>query len=361
MINLAMTHSPIGLALLLSMTVTTAFNVMHNENRSLLFPTRPHVSTSTPQSSAATIIHHIHIHHHPTQLHQSSKDEDEKNKGLTLEQILQPWKLNIPDEYRNKLLTAEANTAAGKERKQRMNFFTSGTLAGIAISSANIYLTTIREYENLGSFAEDMIFLNEQGYDWLTGNPVLSFFLLNGIGGGIGLFLFGICGTMIELEQRTKTESVQKIWDELVRRRESKEEKEKSMTKKKRNKKKKRLDAFSELMVEDFVANVVNDSSSTDADAVRSVSSGTSSETSTVAVEEEQKKDEGSGILGKLKGFYAQADSMAASQALLLNKKLEEEGLVEKITDESGLRVIGKESACKLQGEENDKKEDDQN
>jgi len=242
-----------------------------------------------------------------------------------------------------------------------MNFFTSGTLAGIAISSANIYLTTIREYENLGSFAEDMIFLNEQGYDWLTGNPVLSFFLLNGIGGGIGLFLFGICGTMIELEQRTKTESVQKIWDELVRRRESKEEKEKSMTKKKRNKKKKRLDAFSELMVEDFVANVVNDSSSTDADAVRSVSSGTSSETSTVAVEEEQKKDEGSGILGKLKGFYAQADSMAASQALLLNKKLEEEGLVEKITDESGLRVIGKESACKLQGEENDKKEDDQN
>jgi len=227
------------------------------------------------------------------------------------------------------------------------------------ISSANIYLTTIREYENSGSFAEDVIFLNGQGYDWVTGNPVLSFFLLNGIGGGIGLFLFGICGTMIELEQRTKSESVQKIWDELVRRRESKEGKEKSMKKKKkRNKKKKRLDAFSELMLDDVVADVASESSA--ATVVESSSSDNSLESSTAAVEEEQKKDEGGGILDKLKGFYNQADSMAASQALLLNKKLEEEGLVDKITDESGLLVIGKEAASKLQEEENGKKEDGQ-
>ena len=42
---------------------------------------------------------------------------------------------------------------------------------------------------------------------------------------------------------------------------------------------------------------------------------------------------------------------MAASQALLLNKKLEEEGIVEKITDESGLKVIGKEAAAKLEAQ----------
>ena len=36
---------------------------------------------------------------------------------------------------------------------------------------------------------------------------------------------------------------------------------------------------------------------------------------------------------------------MAASQALLLNKELEDRGVVEKITDESGLKVIGKEAA----------------
>jgi hypothetical protein len=48
---------------------------------------------------------------------------------------------------------------------------------------------------------------------------------------------------------------------------------------------------------------------------------------------------------------------MAASQALLLNKKLEDAGVVEKITDETGLKVIGKEEAAKQkqQGQEADK------
>jgi hypothetical protein len=40
---------------------------------------------------------------------------------------------------------------------------------------------------------------------------------------------------------------------------------------------------------------------------------------------------------------------MAAAQALLLNKELEDKGVLEKITDETGLRVIGKEAAAKLQ------------
>jgi DNA uptake protein ComE-like DNA-binding protein len=61
---------------------------------------------------------------------------------------------------------------------------------------------------------------------------------------------------------------------------------------------------------------------------------------------EPEKKHEG--MMDKLKGWYDKADSMAASQALLLNKKLEEEGIVEKITDETGLKVIGKEAAAKI-------------
>jgi hypothetical protein len=36
---------------------------------------------------------------------------------------------------------------------------------------------------------------------------------------------------------------------------------------------------------------------------------------------------------------------MAASQALLLNKQLEDKGILDKITDESGLKVIGKSAA----------------
>ena len=53
-------------------------------------------------------------------------------------------------------------------------------------------------------------------------------------------------------------------------------------------------------------------------------------------------KDDG-GIVGAISRFYKQADNMAASQALLLNKELEDRGIIEKITDETGLRVVGKQ------------------
>lgn len=65
-----------------------------------------------------------------------------------------------------------------------------------------------------------------------------------------------------------------------------------------------------------------------------------------IAVEQQLQQEDG--IFGKLKKFYKQADDMAAAQALLLNKKLEDTGVIEKITDESGLKVIGKDAASKL-------------
>ena len=51
------------------------------------------------------------------------------------------------------------------------------------------------------------------------------------------------------------------------------------------------------------------------------------------------------GIFDAIAGFYKKADSMAASQALLLNKELEDRGIIEKITDETGLKVVGKKAA----------------
>ena len=42
---------------------------------------------------------------------------------------------------------------------------------------------------------------------------------------------------------------------------------------------------------------------------------------------------------------------MAASQALLLNKKLEDAGVLEKITDKSGLKVVGKQSEMDVNDE----------
>ena len=74
------------------------------------------------------------------------------------------------------------------------------------------------------------------------------------------------------------------------------------------------------------------------------------------SVENESKENEGDGgIFGKVKDFYDKADAMAQSQALLLNKELEDRGVVEKITDETGLKVIGKDAASKLQNKDDSK------
>ncbi len=58
-------------------------------------------------------------------------------------------------------------------------------------------------------------------------------------------------------------------------------------------------------------------------------------------------QDDDKRILGTIKDLYNKADSMAAAQALLLNKKLEDAGVLDKITDETGLKVIGVEEAKK--------------
>mmetsp|Transcript_5012 Transcript_5012/g.11249 ORF Transcript_5012/g.11249 Transcript_5012/m.11249 type:complete len:172 (+) Transcript_5012:650-1165(+) len=87
----------------------------------------------------------------------------------------------------------------------------------------------------------------------------------------------------------------------------------------------------------------------------------TSAEQSSAPQDKEKSKDEEEedDIWGKLKGMYKKADSMAASQALMLNKALEERGIVDKITDESGLKVIGREAASKLQAKKEQPDESD--
>ena len=68
------------------------------------------------------------------------------------------------------------------------------------------------------------------------------------------------------------------------------------------------------------------------------------------------------GILGAIAGFYKKADSMAASQALLLNKELEDRGILEKITDETGLKVVGKKkSATAAAAKSSSSLQDDEN
>ena len=107
-------------------------------------------------------------------------------------------------------------------------------------------------------------------------------------------------------------------------------------------KQKKRVSALSELMSEEVSEEVV-EQKQTEESAVEEEGKGM----------KDERKDTG-GLLGTIKGFYEKADSMAATQALLLNKELEDRGIVEKITDETGLRVIGKEAAAKLKGGQKD-------
>ena len=111
-------------------------------------------------------------------------------------------------------------------------------------------------------------------------------------------------------------------------------------------KQKKRLSALEELMEEetaDTTAATLNESTETAQSTEIQQSEDTSNEQGTV------KEDKG--IFSTIKNFYDKADSMAASQALLLNKELEDRGVIDKITDDSGLKVIGKEAAAKEKAE----------
>jgi len=141
------------------------------------------------------------------------------------------------------------------------------------------------------------------------------------------------CFLIGESEWRTRNENAVLIYQEMERRKKKAEEweedykaslppppKERAGTKTKQ-----RMVAFAEMSGEKEVATLQ---------------------------QEEEKKEEEMGIFGKIKEFYNKADSMAAAQALLLNKKLEDEGIVEKITDESGLKVIGREAAKELEDED---------
>jgi len=186
-------------------------------------------------------------------------------------------------------------------------------------------------------------------------NWVTSFAFTNKIGGGIGLLGAGLSGTLAEVEIRSKKENAEKIWTEMQRRK-SLKDKPTSRSNRKKNKKKssslsqssnkknmtgkqkKRLSALEELMDDDVEEAVMP---TVEVEEPKE----TTTDESKDAIDNNDKDDDG--IFGSIKGFYKKADSMAASQALLLNKELEDRGIVEKITDETGLKVVGKEAAEK--------------
>lgn len=252
--------------------------------------------------------------------------------------------VDIPEEYREEIFRAEANTPAAKDREGRVLLYGISALLGIAISFFNAFLTSLR-----GDAApNDLSILTESGFGWVDGNPLFAFLFLTKIGGGIALVVAGLTGTLLELEQRTKNETAEKIYKELQRRKASNSSTPKKKKKmktsetgansKKKVKNQKRLGALAEVIVDDTDnSSLLEDPSNIDTAKDQ-------------AVEEKEE-----GFMAKMKDFYERADNMAASQALLLNKELEDKGLVEKITDETGLRVIGKDAASKLKKDLNNR------
>lgn len=269
---------------------------------------------------------------------------------------LSPYDSKIPEELKDEIYRAEANTPAAKERGKRVAFLAFIALIGVLFAFFNGFLTELRSG---GPDGEPGLVLAESSFAWVVSNPVTTFLFTNSIGGGLCLLLGAGSGLLAEAELDSKRINAEKIYEELERRRgertrpssgtpKAQKKMEKAKNKKRRSgKEQKRLDALSEVLA--------GDSASQEEEAVVAATNETevasdNDSTATVAEAEETKEEESGdkGLFGGIKDLYKKADSMAASQALLLNKKLEEAGVVDKITDETGLKVIGKEAAEKL-------------
>lgn len=273
--------------------------------------------------------------------------------GGPLSFLLNPYESKIPKEIEKEIYEAEGNTAAAKDRGKRIAGYAAIAVTGVLMAFFNGFLTELRAtpMPDGATFS-----LDDAGFGWVQSNFLTQFFFLNKIGGGLALLTGAGAGLLAEAEYDTRRLNAERIYEELVRRREAKFSRETSSAPVKKKKKqrastkeKKRLKALSE---------VLDESSATTETTNNENGPDTKRDTSTKAVESEttqtsETKDEG--ILSSVKNFYQRADSMAASQALLLNKKLEDAGVLEKITDESGLRVVGKQALDEADKSDKDK------
>lgn len=254
---------------------------------------------------------------------------------------LSPYESKIPEELKEEIYAAEANTAAASDRGQRVALYALVALIGIGFAFFNGFLTELRSSSPDGGPGVD---LTEAGFGWVLDNFLFHFLFTNAIGGGICLLGGAGAGLMAEAEFDTKRINAEKIYEEMVRRRDTKaKKKNKNVStatgrkKRRPGKEAKRLSALSEVVLDD-----------TKSDDFMEEPKDVSQTVTEVPVDEGSTKEENKGVFGGLKDFYEKADSMAASQALLINKQLEDAGVVEKITDETGLKVIGREEAAKL-------------
>jgi hypothetical protein len=245
--------------------------------------------------------------------------------------------LSIPREAEKEIYEAEGNTVAARERTQRIGLYSVVAAIGILSAFFNAFITELATSSSSSETSASPADLHEL-FPWAFANPVLAFLLTTKLGGGFVLVCGAVSALLIEAEFSARRDNAQKIYAELIRRRERAAAAKERGTKQAKNnglsgKEAKRLTALAEVVeTADYQPPPVSSPPIASADVNETgASSG---------------GDVLSSLLNPIQEFYQKADRMAASQALLLNKELEDRGILEKITDkETGLKIVGRKTA----------------
>jgi len=251
----------------------------------------------------------------------SNNDNDGDGTGTVSSD---PSSGSIPVELYDTIAAAEAATPAAAGRSVRIAGYIGGAVLCLVVT-ALCAATSATE----GS--------TEPPIWWLVAASRIPLVSAGFVGTAVYTLLTGGLGTLVLLEFQGAERNRLAIWEEIQRRR-TEETQQTNKKKKKRaprgggkgksdrgmgknRKRKKAIDALSEVMVEDTAVPAALPSVQTE----EKVTSSTS---------EKQRDDTNnplSSISNKMKDVYRDADSQGYAQALFLNKKLEEMGLLEPI------------------------------
>jgi len=265
-----------------------------------------------------------------------------------------PLPSTVPQSIRDEIYKAEGNTEAANNRATRLALYISFALLFTAVGIFNTAFSS----GVMIQMTEEGKTYEELGYGFIEYNAFTKFLFTDVICKVLELAIGTTFALLADAEIEGKNKNIQQIYEEYDRRkvfsynREQTREMSKNAPpsqrkrmkkeKKKKNRQQKRLDALSEIVDEEEVTTTMM--TMTEQAEVPSTTAATTNDDNKSSTEDDS-------FLGKMKGWYEKADSMAASQALLLNKELEDKGVLDKITDESGLKVVGKDAAAKLQEE----------
>ncbi len=234
---------------------------------------------------------------------------------------------DIPEDILPIVTSAEASTQAAKDRAFRTTLYATGALVS-AVDATTVALS-LSGNDVCSNFADFLPF----------GDSVVGVFA--------GVLAGGFFGTFVKLEGDEADANRGRIYEEMLKRQggsfasrspavtkqggqgDDSTGKRKGKSNLKRKKKRGIMDELASLEVD--AAAIIGEQTPEVVEDVAEVAS--------------------TSFADKARDLYEKADRMAAAQALLLNKELEDRGVLEKITDETGLKVVGKGGQGTVKGE----------